>query len=101
REDTRLTRLGDLDTVLLPGDGAPLPAITDNVTAANISGERTRDLSLGVGLSILSGVIGAMGGSTVGLDAGYKQARTTVFEFHDVLKDSAELAAIDQYLTSA
>lgn len=101
REDTRLTRLGDLTAVLLPGERAPIPTITDNVTAADISGERTRDLSLGVGLSILGGVIGAMGGSTVGLDAGYKQAKTAVFEFHDVLKDSAELAAIDQYLTDA
>jgi hypothetical protein len=78
-----------------------LPKVKENVTAANISGERTRDLSLGVGLSILGSVIGAMGGSKLGLDVGYKQAKTIAFEFAEVLEDRADLADVDQYLTDA
>lgn len=101
RADTRLTRLGDLSAVLQPGGRAPLPAISENVAAASISGERTRDLSLGVGLSILGSVIAAMGGSHVGLEAGYKQAKSTAFQFTDVLEDRADLLAIDQYLGDA
>jgi hypothetical protein len=101
RAETRLTRLGDLSAVLQPGGRAPLPPLTENVAAANISGERTRDLSLGVGLSILGNVIGAMGGSTVGLEAGYKQAKTAAFQFTDVLEDRVDLLAIDQYLGDA
>ena len=101
REDTRLTRLGDLATILRPGAQVPLPQLKENVAAANISGERTRDLSIGVGLSILGSVIGAMGGSKLGLDVTYKKAKTAVFEFADVLEDRVDLADIDQYLTDA
>jgi hypothetical protein len=101
RAETRLTRLGELQTVLPPGGRAPLPSISENVAAANVSGERTRELSLGVGLSILGNVIGAMGGSPVGLDAGYKQARTASFQFTDVLEDRVDLLAVDQYLGDA
>jgi hypothetical protein len=101
RADTRLTRLGDLSVVLQPGGRVPAPVLTENVAAANISGERTRDLSLGVGLSILGSVIGAMGGSTVGLDTGYKNAKTTSFRFTDVREDRVDLLSLDQYLGDA
>ena len=101
REDARLTRLGDLVTVLKPGKQVALPALKENITAANISGERTRDLSIGVGLTILGSVIGAMGGSKLGLEVGYKNAKTITFEFADVLEDRVELADIDQYLSDA
>jgi hypothetical protein len=101
REDTRLTRLGNLETILHPGPQVALPRMTENIAAANISGERTRDLSLGVGLSILGSVIGAMGGSQAGLDVSYQRAKTVAFEFSDVLEDRVDLADIDQYLTNA
>jgi hypothetical protein len=101
KEDTRLTRLGDLATILRPGPQVALPRLKENVAAANISGERTRDLSIGVGLSILGSVIGAMGGSKLGLDVTYKNARTAAFEFADVLEDRVDLADVDQYLTDA
>jgi hypothetical protein len=101
RDDTRLTRLGDLATVLRPGTQIALPPLKENIAAANISGERTRDLSIGVGLSILGSIIGAMGGSHLGLEAGYKRAKTAAFEFADVLEDRVDLADIDQYLTDA
>jgi hypothetical protein len=101
KEGTRLTRLGDLATILRPGKQIALPTLKENVAAASLSGERTRDLSIGVGLSILGNVIGAMGGSQLGLDAGYKNAKTAAFEFADVLEDRADLVEIDQYLSDA
>jgi hypothetical protein len=101
RQDTRLTRLGDLVTVLKPGKEIALPPLKENIAAANVSGERTRDLSLGVGLTILGSIIGAMGGSQLGLDVTYKRAKTVAFEFSDVLEDRVDLADVDQYLTDA
>jgi hypothetical protein len=101
KEDTRLTRLGDLTTVLRPGEQVAIPALKQDVPAANVSGERTRDLSIGVGLSILGNIIGAMGGSKMGLEVGYKRARTAIFEFADVLEDRVDLAEIDRYLSDA
>jgi hypothetical protein len=100
KEEARLTRLGDLATILRPRGQIALPRLKENV-AANISGERTRDLSIGVGLSILGSVIGAMGGSKLGLDVSYKNAKTAAFEFADVLEDRVDLADVDQYLTDA
>lgn len=96
-----LDKLGELTTLMLAGDTIPLPSINENIPAANISGQRTSDLSFGIGISILGSVIGAMGGSKLGLDTKYKQARTVAFEFHDVLKDEIELAKLDQYLANA
>ena len=101
KEDTRLTRLGHLATILIPGAQIGVPRIKANVPAANVSGERTHDLSIGVGLSILGSVIAAMGGSKLGLDVTYKNAKTAAFEFVDVLEDRVDLADVDQYLTDA
>jgi hypothetical protein len=101
KQDARLTRLGDLATVLRPGPQVGLPHVKENTPAANISGERTRELSIGVGLSLLGSVITAMGGSKIGLDVTYKNARTASFEFASVLEDRVELTELDQYLTNA
>jgi len=101
QEGSRLTRLGELATVLHPGGHISLPSVRENVPSANVSGQKTRDLSLGVGLSILGSVIGAMGGSKLGLDATYKRAKSVVFEFVNVVADEVELVDVDQYLTDA
>src|SRR5690606_40090951 len=95
------SRRGEGETILRRGAAVPLPRVKENAAAANVSGERTRDLSLGVGLTILGSVIGAMGGSRLGLDVGYRNAKTIAFEFTDVLEDRVDLADVDQYLTDA
>jgi hypothetical protein len=101
RQGKDLDRLGDLATVLQTGNNIPLPPISTDVRAANISGQRTSDLSIGLGLSILGSVLGAMGGSKLGLDVAYKQARSVAFEFQDVLEDRIEVAKLDQFLADA
>jgi hypothetical protein len=42
-----------------------------------------------------------MGGSKLGLEAAYQQARSAAFEFGDVTEDRVELVALDQYLSAA
>ena len=101
RKAKDLDRLGDLVTVLVSGSNISVPTMKPDIPAANISGQRTSDLSIGIGLSILGTIIGAMGGSKLGLDAKYSQAKTAYFEFSDVLEDRINVAELDQYLADA
>lgn len=101
RQGNDLNRLGDLAMLLVAGSNIPLPSVSENTRAANISGQRTSDLSIGVGLSIMASIIGAMGGSKLGLDTKYQQAKTAAFEFQDVYEDKIEIVRLDQYLADA
>ena len=101
REKGIMKNLGELASLLNVGDLAPLPGIKRDKQMANISGSRTSDLSAGVGISILGNIIGAMGGSKLGLEAKYAQAKTISFEFADVLEDSLEIVMLDQFLAGA
>jgi hypothetical protein len=93
---------GELTTVFRPRDSnTPIPMSVDNTPAANISGQKSGDLSVGLGLSILGNIITAMGGSTVGLDSKYQQAKAVSFQYQDVLQDVVEPAALDQFLGHA
>ena len=96
-----LDRIGELVTVLPAGGPVPLPPVTADTPAASLSGQQSGDLSLGIGLSILGTVIGAMGGSKLGLDLKYQNAKSVTFEFVDVLENRIEIAALDQYLAVA
>ncbi len=96
-----LDRLGELTTLLVPSVGATLPGVSANQQAASISGQRSGTVSLGVGLSFLGNVIGAMGGSKMGLDVQYKNAKTVTFEFNDVFEDRIEVLKLDQFLATA
>jgi hypothetical protein len=95
-----LDRIGELATVL-PASNVPMPPVTADTRVATLSGVHSGELSLGFGLSILGSIIGAMGGSKLGLDLTYKHAKSVTFEFLDVLEDRIEIAKLDQYLTSA
>ena len=95
-----LKPLGQLSTILNPGE-IPLPSVKQDQVMAGIKGKRTNDLSIGVGISILGNIIGAMGGSKLGLESKFSKARTIAFEFVDVLEDSIEIAKLDQYLANA
>jgi hypothetical protein len=46
-------------------------------------------------------VIGALGGSKLGLDVAYKNSRTAVFEFPEVFEDRVSIAKLDQYLAQS
>jgi len=66
RQGNDLNRLGDLATLLVTGSNIPLPPLSENTRAANISGQRTSDLSIGVGISIMASIIGAMAAPSLG-----------------------------------
>ncbi len=96
-----LERLGAMTKLLKVGDNIPVPTISTNTPTAPINGSRTSELKIGLGLSILGNIIGALGGSSLGLDLEYQKAKTAVFEFQEVLEDKIELIDLDQYLGEA
>jgi hypothetical protein len=101
KKNNELYRLGELAVVFKSRGNAPLPSIMENASTANISGQRSGDLSAGLGLSMLGGVISSLGGSTSGLDSKYQQANSIAFQYEDVLEDSVDGAALDQFLSDA
>ena len=96
-----LVPLGQLSTVIAPRGGEGTPAAKTDLPAPTINGRLTNDVSPGVGLGILGGIIGAMGGQHLELAATYENAAALAFEFSDVSGDEIEIAALDQYLASA
>lgn len=101
KQGHNLERLGELSTLLVSGNHIALPTVSQDVVASNIIGAQSGNLKIGVGLSLLANIIGAMGGSKLGLDTEYKQAKSAAFEFHEVLEDRIEIARLDQYLADA
>jgi hypothetical protein len=99
KDGKELSFLGDITDVFT--GQATVPPIADDNTAANISGQRTGELNIGVAVSLLGNVIGALGGSKLGLELAYKNARTAKFEFPEVLEDRVSVAKLDQYLAKS
>ncbi len=92
--------LGRLGALFVPGE-TPLPPIQANVPVVDLQGSATGRMGAGLGLSILSGVIQALGGSSAGLEGTYQRARRLVFTFREVLRDNMEIIALDQFLAQA
>ena len=95
-----LEQLGDLADLFTAG-AMPPPAVRKNVVATSLSGRRSGALRLGLGLSLLSGVLPAMGASSADLRTAYRDARTMTLRFDEVLEDSIDLVALDRYLADA
>lgn len=101
KQDNDLVFLGDIGKLFIEGKKAPLPEISPDELAGFINGQRTRDLSLNVGLSLLRGIIGSLGGSTLGLDVGYKNASALSFEFNDVKLNQIDRLDLSRFLNAA
>jgi hypothetical protein len=100
-DSRELDRFGHVTTVFV-GDGTvPVPAVTTGSPTANVSGQSSAQLKVGLGLSVLSGIISAMGGSSLGLKAAYSRAATVSFELSEVTESTIELAALDRYLAAS
>lgn len=89
---------GALDGVM--SAPTPLPTVT-SVQAANVNGNRSSDLKVDVGLALLGNLISALGGNKIGIDAGYRRAKTVQFEFTDVTLDGIQRTQLDLFLTNA
>lgn len=96
-----LTNIGPLNTIMMPEPETVVPKVSPDEPAANVSGESTADLSLGLGLTLLDGILGAMGGSKIGIDSAYKSAKSLTFSFSNVFENSVQISELDQFLGSS
>ena len=95
-----LTFLGNLGTIV---EGAnPLPQIsTDNIAPSGVTGMQSSSLDLKVGLSILGNVLKALTGTSLDVNAGFKDTKSVTFEYKDVLEDHIVLDELDQLLSAS
>jgi hypothetical protein len=98
KKGDRLRLLGDLTTVLVPRGNVAPPTTKEDAPAGNISGRRTEENSRNLMLSVLGGIIGAMGGNSLGLELKYNDAQTISFQFSEVVEDLVEILTLDMYL---
>jgi hypothetical protein len=100
RDDKNMVRLGDISNVFKQGKFGP-PTIQSGDPQANINGSRTGSMKIGLGLSVLGNIIGAMGGSKLGLDVAYKNVKSAVFEFQNVTEDKVGIDLLDKFLNDS
>ncbi|TVV76040.1 hypothetical protein [Sphingomonas solaris] len=83
---------------LAPGIAVKLPQPEQNVNLPAIAGERTRSVDVGAGIKILAGLIAALGGGTLGLEAGFKAARKLTFSYDGISSETLNAVALEQHL---
>jgi hypothetical protein len=91
--------LGPLN-LLVTNPPGPLPQITRNTVAAGINGKKSSTLKIGIGVTVLGNIIGAMGGN-LGAEVSYTNARQIEFTYSDVLNDAVVSLAVGNYLRAA
>ena len=100
RDGKNMVRLGDITNVFKKGQ-VDHPPIKTGDPQASINGSRTGSMKIGLGLSVLGSIIGAMGGSKLGLDVAYKNVKSAVFEFQNVTEDKVGIDLLDKFLNDA
>jgi hypothetical protein len=98
KQNRKTAWLGQLERIL--ADPSPPPPVEKDLQAGSVNGEESSKLDFSVGASVLGGLIGAMGG-TLGVDAGYTNAKKISFVFQGVLSDRVEPMAVSNYLEGA
>lgn len=78
----------------------PRPVQQGPVAEPNLSGKEVRDLSIGGTINILSGLISALGGGTLGLKGGFERASTVTFRYGDVSAIDVSEGELDRYIQS-
>jgi len=96
-----LQRSGELKDIMVAGKN-PLPALSaNNAAPLAISGKESSSIKIDIGLEILGGIIGALGGSSLGPRAGFGNAKDLVVRFENVTEDHIDINHLDQFLTAA
>jgi hypothetical protein len=91
--------LGSISQLIANTPGRP-PKTDKDLVAAEINGQNSSSLKLGIGANVLGPIIGAMGGN-LGVNTSYTNARRIAFHFEDVLSDRAAPLAIGEYLRNS
>lgn len=78
--------LGSLDQ-LVTSSSVPQPAITAEQPAADVNGQSSSSLKIGIGANVLGNLIGALGGN-LSASLNYTDATQVEFQYLDVFTDS-------------
>lgn len=98
REGKDLTRLGMLPDLVEPGSISSLVVRREVSPGIDIEGKETSRVNVAIGVSILGSFIGALGGGKLGLDAGFKNARTITFQFTGVMEDAVDILSLEKFI---
>lgn len=82
---------------LVTGTPGSLPQPTTGV-ATNINGQRSSSLKIGVGLSILNGMIAGLGGGTLGASVNFTNAKKVTFLYENVTATTVDAIPVGRYL---
>jgi hypothetical protein len=84
--------------MLLTAPPESQPAVQTDIAAADINGQVSSTLDLGIGISVLGNLIGAMGGGNLGASLSYTNAKQMNFSYTEVFNDTVEPLQVGKYL---
>ena len=98
RNGKDLTRLGMLPDLVEAGAVTSLDVRREASPGIDIEGKETSRVNVAIGISILGSFIGALGGGKLGLDLGFKSAKTITFEYAGVMEDAIDILALEKFI---
>ncbi|MGB7373276.1 hypothetical protein [Pontixanthobacter sp.] len=87
--------------ILTAGATGTRPVPRRNIAAAMIEGTAKRIHNISIGLSILQGLLSALGGAKMGLSIGFENASEVTFSYADVTKDIVSAVELEMFLRTA
>jgi hypothetical protein len=97
KQDGRFeTKVGDVSMVV--SSDAPLPEVSSGEPTATLGRQITKKLDVSFGLKLLGALIGAGASDKLGIDTGYKHARTLDVTYENVVQDSIPVIALQGWL---
>jgi hypothetical protein len=100
RQNGTVNQLGPLN-LLITNPPDTLPQVTADVLSADVNGQTSSKLSLGIGVNVLGTLIGALGGGNLGFKLNFTDASHVEFSYTDVLNDSVLPLDVGNYLKKA
>jgi hypothetical protein len=94
--DQSIERLGSLDQMW--SSSRERPAAKGPLDAAGVSGQKTSELKLSIGLKLLSSTLGALGATVPEVSAAYSRASKITFTLNDVKAFVCDPLAVGEYL---
>ena len=98
RDGKDLTRLGQLPDLIDRGTAAAIEVRREASPGIDIEGKETSRVNVAIGLSILGSFIGALGGGKLGVEAGFKKARTVTFQYAGVMEDAIDILGLEKFV---
>ena len=98
RENDSMEKLGSIDEVWT--SSVPVPAIGTPAQVAGVTGEKTNDLDVGIGLKLLADALAGLGAglSLPSLNVAFKKAKKVQFKFINVESTSVTPFALGKFL---